>query len=100
MPRLNVTEYSSVRMTDTGVAQVPVEPSITSYNVVFTTAESSPIFKPNTRMVRIMPDADCHFEFGEAPTATVESTWLSNRQAEYFGVPGTDMRISVYDGSS
>ena len=48
-------------------------------------AQSS-AFGSNIEYVRVIPDADCHIEFGVNPTATTSKIFLESKTAEYFKV--------------
>ena len=47
---------------------------------------ASSAFGANIEYVRVIPDADCHIEFGVAPTATSSKIFLESKSAEYFKV--------------
>ena len=47
---------------------------------------ASSAFGSNIEYVRVIPDADCHIEFGVAPTATNAKIFLEAKSAEYFKV--------------
>ena len=47
---------------------------------------ASSAFGANIEYVRVIPDADCHIEFGVAPTATNSKIFLESKSAEYFKV--------------
>ena len=69
MATLYITEYANVAQIQGGVP-IPQEPAIAEQTVSFTTATASSAFNSNTRLVRIVSDAECHLKFGAAPTAT------------------------------
>ena len=48
-------------------------------------AQSS-AFNENIEYVRVIPDADCHIEFGVAPTATNAKIFLASKSEEFFKV--------------
>ena len=50
-----------------------------------TSAQSS-AFGSNIEYVRVVPDADCHIEFGVAPTATNAKIFLASKSEEFFKV--------------
>ena len=50
-----------------------------------TSAQSS-AFGSNIEYVRVVPDADCHIEFGVNPTATTSKIFLESKSSEYFKV--------------
>ena len=50
-----------------------------------TSAQSS-AFGANIEYVRVIPDADCHIEFGVNPTATTSKIFLESKTSEYFKV--------------
>ena len=54
-------------------------------NSTGSSAQSS-AFGSNIEYVRVIPDADCHIEFGVNPTATTSKIFLESKTAEYFKV--------------
>ena len=48
-------------------------------------AQSS-AFGSNVEYVRVIGDADCHIEFGVAPTATNAKIFLASKSEEFFKV--------------
>ena len=50
------------------------------------TSTQSSAFGSNIEYVRIIPDADCHIEFGVNPTATNAKIFLESKTSEYFKV--------------
>ena len=48
-------------------------------------AQSS-AFGSNVEYVRVIADADCHIEFGVAPTATNAKIFLASKSEEFFKV--------------
>lgn len=67
-------------------------------NVTYTTAVASAAMADQTKMVRIIADADVYLDFTGA-TATASSLKLPANAVEYFGVE-KGQTISCYDGSS
>ena len=47
---------------------------------------ASSAFGSNVEYVRVIADADCHIEFGVAPTATNAKIFLGSKSYEYFKV--------------
>ena len=47
---------------------------------------ASSAFGANIEYVRVIPDADCHIEFGVSPTATSSKIFLESKTSEYFKV--------------
>ena len=47
---------------------------------------ASSAFGSNVEYVRVIADADCHIEFGVAPTATTSKIFLESKTSEYFKV--------------
>jgi hypothetical protein len=47
---------------------------------------ASSAFGSNVEYVRVIADADCHIEFGVAPTATNAKIFLESKSYEYFKV--------------
>jgi len=54
-------------------------------NSTGTSAQSS-AFGSNIEYVRVIPDADCHIEFGVNPTATTSKIFLESKTSECFKV--------------
>lgn len=50
------------------------------------TSAQSAAFGSNIEYVRVIPDADCHIEFGVNPTATTSKIFLESKTSEYFKV--------------
>ena len=47
---------------------------------------ASSAFGSNVEYVRVIADADCHIEFGVAPTATNAKIFLASKSEEFFKV--------------
>tara|TARA_R100000908_G_C3737550_1_gene134950 strand:- start:844 stop:1098 length:255 start_codon:yes stop_codon:yes gene_type:complete len=55
---------------------------------------ASSAFSANIEYVRIIPDADCHIEFGVNPTATTSKIFLESKTSECFKVsPGEKVAV-------
>ena len=62
-------------------------------NSAGTSAQSS-AFSANIEYVRVIPDADCHIEFGVNPTATTSTIFLESKTSECFKVsPGEKVAV-------
>ena len=58
------------------------------------TSVQSAAFSDNIEYVRIIPDADCHIEFGVNPTATTSKIFMESKTSEYFKVsPGEKVAV-------
>jgi len=58
------------------------------------TSVQSAAFSDNIEYVRIIPDADCHIEFGVNPTATTSKIFMESKTYEYFKVsPGEKVAV-------
>lgn len=58
------------------------------------TSAQSAAFSDNIEYVRIIPDADCHIEFGVNPTATTSKIFMESKTSEYFKVsPGEKVAV-------
>jgi hypothetical protein len=56
-------------------------------------AQSS-AFNANIEYIRVIPDADCHIEFGVNPTATNAKIFLESKSSECFKVsPGEKVAV-------
>jgi hypothetical protein len=88
MSNLSITEYDDVTLDDRGAAMpVANNPGITVQNVSFTaTAGQSAAFNRETRLLRIIADADCRIIFGADPTAVTTDMLVKAGSVEYFGV--------------
>lgn len=99
MATLFITEYSEVPAIRGVPMPVAVEPAVANQAVSFTTSAASSAFNAATRYVRVIADADCHLEFGSAPTATATDQFLpANQEAWRIVTPG--LKVAAYDGSS
>jgi hypothetical protein len=80
--------------------QIAREPAVAKQIVSFTTATSSAAFNAQTRLIRVVCDAQAYFVVSnDGSAATANSSWLESHSPEYFGVtPG--FKISFYDGTS
>jgi hypothetical protein len=73
------------------IAMRPV--STQKVNSAGTSAQSA-AFSANIEYVRIIPDADCHIEFGVNPTATTSKIFMESKTSEYFKVsPGEKVAV-------
>lgn len=99
MAKAHISEYGGIIMTSNGVAPVVREPSLTTQAVTYTTATQSAAFGGNTKLIRIVCDADAYIAFGANPTADADSAFLPSGIVEYFGVAPGD-KVSIYDGTS
>jgi len=73
------------------IAMRPV--STQKVNSAGTSAQSA-AFSSNIEYVRIIPDADCHIEFGVNPTATTSKIFMESKTSEYFKVsPGEKVAV-------
>ena len=50
------------------------------------TSAQSAAFGANIEYVRVIPDADCHIEFGVNPTATTSKIFMESKTSEIFKV--------------
>ena len=100
MANLYISEYEDMRKDGRGhVAQVPLEPSLTTQKVSFAAVTSSATFQDDTAIVLLHADANCHVAFGVTATATVSSRKLIADTDYYVGVKKGQL-VSVYDGAS
>ena len=73
------------------IAMRPV--STQKVNSAGTSAQSA-AFSDNIEYVRVIPDADCHIEFGVNPTATTSKIFMESKTSEYFKVsPGEKVAV-------
>lgn len=70
-------------------------PPIAEQAVTFSTSTASSAFNTQTRLVRILADANCHVEVGSAPTATTSNMYLPAGVPEYFTVQPGDKIAAV-----
>lgn len=100
MASMYISEYEDIGKDGKGWrAQMPLEPSVTTQKVTFTTAAASAAFNDNTSYICVHLDADGHVTFGIAPTATVSHKKLIANTDYYFAVI-KGQKVSAYDGSS
>lgn len=96
MGKCYITEYTDAPQRQGTTIQAPQEPGTpnASSPMTFTTHVECAAFGAMTKFVRIAVDADCHYQFGEAPVATTNDAPLWEKHVEVFGVyPGH--KISV-----
>ena len=88
MSNLSVTEYDNTTLDARGDSMpVATNPGVTIQNISFTaTAGVSAAFDRDTKLVRVISDADCRILFGANPTAVVTDMLLKAGSVEYFGV--------------
>lgn len=100
MATLQIQEYSRLAKDSNGHRiQAGVEPAQASQSVTYTTTAASAAFGEQTKLIRVIADADAHLSFGAAPTATVANMRITADTSEYFGVkPG--QKVAAYDGTS
>lgn len=96
-----VTEYRELVETARGVTvPIPKEPSIAVQKNGYTISAQISL-NAETRIVRIVADADIYVAFGTNPTATVSSTKIPSGTVEWRGVtPDVSPKVAFYDGSS
>ena len=99
MAKAIITEYASAYQQHGTALPLGQEPAVAVQAVTYTTATQSAAFGSQTRLVRIIADADANVLFGANPTADADDTRLEANQAEYFGVRA-GQKVSVYDGTS
>ena len=95
-----ITEFNTIASGAPGyMAQLAMEPAVTTQTVTYTTATQSSAFNALTRLVKLHPSANCRVVFGTNPTAVATSEFLIANTDHWRGVfPGH--KVSVYDGSS
>jgi len=98
MANLFVKEFSNLGNDRQSVAQIPVEPAkVEQTPVDFTSgAAQSAAFNDATTIVMIESDADCHFLFGDNPTATTNNEPLKAGVTKFRAVrPGSALKVSA-----
>lgn len=97
MAKLWVTEFTRYLSTAAGGVPAAWEPRAANQVVDYSGGETdSAAFDAETILVRIHTDADCHVEFGAAPTASSSTRRLVAGQTEYFAVPrGQSFKVSA-----
>lgn len=79
--------------------QIPVGKSINAVqNVTYTSAANSAAMSAETKLIRVIADADVYLDF-HGNAATSSSLKLPANVVEYFGVEKGQV-ISCYDGST
>jgi len=89
MAKMWVAEYDSLAQDKLGrPVLAPREPPIVAPQVVdFSGGQvSSAAFNAATRFVMISPDANCHYQFGVAPTATTSHMRMVAGEKLFVGV--------------
>ena len=99
MPRMWITEYTGLCLDGRGsLVPLPAEPSRTQV-VDFGEPSLSAPFHPETRIVRLISNADAFVGFGKDPTATGRSEFIPAR-SEAFRLVRPGDRVCAYDGMS
>ncbi|MGI9486271.1 MAG: hypothetical protein ACR2RF_10420 [Geminicoccaceae bacterium] len=102
MALLYVAEFTNLNYGGRGnVIMAPKAPPLVVQTPVdFTSGEAkSAIFNDQTRYVLITCDANCHWQFGEDPTATTDDMPLwKNLYAGFTVERAATMRVSVIAG--
>ncbi len=98
MALLNITEYqyldSEAKGRDVMVGRLP--PTANQTQVDFSGgATQSAVFNGKTQFIRVWSDVDAYIKSGDSPTADANSTPITGKVAEYFGVKGGVDRLSV-----
>lgn len=94
-----ITGYQFVGVQHGSIVPVAFEPAVDNQTVTFTSAVQSSAFNADTRLIRLIADADCHLLFGENPTATASHQMVpADTEIWRMVVPG--QRVSVYDGTT
>ena len=84
-----IEEFSKLAKTGHNVMQIGQQPSVATQAVTFTTTTPSSAFNAETRFVKITVDAEAHYLFGSAPTATTSHPQMQADREYWFGVtPG------------
>ena len=99
MSSLNITEYSNLSRDIGGSISPPVqEPSQATQTVTFTVSSvQSSEFASNTKIIRLVSDADCRISVGVNPVSDSDSTIVPAGSVEYFGVKMSGYKLSVIE---
>ena len=102
MATLRIEEYENMATDAKGnVMPIPLEPSLGSQVITFTTSTQSVALRTQTKYVRLESSVDAYVKFGSNPTATASSGRIPAGTVEYRGVANVQgMLVAVYDGSS
>lgn len=98
MTTLFVTEFSNWVNSPGGDISAPKEPAITTQSLLTSASETkTSLFNVATRLVRVSLDSgSCRILFGLSPTVTASTGMrLAATSPEFFGVDGSNMRISA-----
>lgn len=99
MAKLHVSEYGGLVQTSGGVSPLVAEPPTAEQVVSYTTSTQSSAFNANTKVIRLVADADAYIKVGADPTADANDKFLPSGVVEYFYVQPGD-KIAAYDGTS
>jgi len=99
MASLYISEYQHIGSVEHDTIQAPLEPSVATQKIAYTSAAASAAFNANTQFIRVIASADVHLLFSANPTATATSMFLPANTVEYFAV-NPAQKVSAYDGSS
>lgn len=93
------TEPPASRDDGSHMVPLPSHPAVAQQTVSFTASTQSSAFNSETRMIRIVADAESRYLVGASPTALATSNFLPANTIEYLSVQPGDI-IAFYDGSS
>ena len=68
------------------MAHIAMRPVTTQKVTSSGSSAQSSAFGSNIEYVRVVPDADCHIEFGVNPTAANTKIFLDSKSEDYFKV--------------
>ena len=96
MSTLYITEFAKLgqQLSFLATVQAAQQPPTAEQTVAFSTEAKSSAFNPNTRFIRVQPDAICSISIGSTPTATTAMARMTAGQTEYYGVNPGD-KVSV-----
>lgn len=102
MSTLYITEFSGLQTNpNRGEITAAVVPPLANQTVAIGGASGqSAAVNADTRLVRIVADANCHIAFGPDPVATTSMLRMTADAPEYFQVPmGSAYKIAVIAGA-
>ena len=105
MAILRIDEFKDIMRVGEGSAQIPLVPELARQQITYAANTASADFNAQTKIVRLVANADCYIAFGSEPEVDPEDVTLLDGiklvsgTEYYFGVlNGT--KLKVYDGSS
>lgn len=95
MATLYITEYNQVgKDTREFPTYAPLEPALAESTITLSgSSQQSSDFNADTRIVRLVADAECHVAFASSPTATTSSQMIPANIPQFHSVTGGKLAV-------